>query len=171
MTKTSIVLLFGSEADAGAVSAVSSDRSRLQTIVDEAPGAVDVHLISFGPVRAKSKITSQVNLGGSSKSSLDIVLRAFGAFALRRKFASFPLGRLLNSLGPVDQGRVFWRAVRRDAAAWATISSADIAIAADLPAAKTAWIVRHRNIVKEAHFDPRSAEFGDATVREEPRQP
>ena len=35
-------------------------------------------------------------------------------------------------------------------------------LAADLPAAKTAWIALHRNLVGQAYYDHRSAAFGEA---------
>ena len=114
MTTTSVVLLFGSDVDAGHVSTLASERSRLQSIIEETPGAVEVDLVSFGLDRTFPGIRTHVNLKGRSLGPLDAVLRAMGVFALRRKCATFPLGRLLNSMGPVDPGRVFWRAVRRD---------------------------------------------------------
>ena len=162
MTTTSVVLLFGSDVDAGHVSTLASERSRLQSIIEETPGAVEVDLVSFGLDRTFPGIRTHVNLKGRSLGPLDAVLRAMGVFALRRKCATFPLGRLLNSMGPVDPGRVFWRAVRRDKTALDVIRRADIAIAADLPAAKTAWIALHRNLVRQAYYDHRSAAFGEA---------
>lgn len=158
---TSVVLLFGSDVDAGHVSTLASERSRLQSIIEEGAGAVDVNLVSFGLDRTIPGISTHVNLKGRSDGPVDTLLRMMGAFALRRKFATFPLGRLLNSMGPVDPGRVFWRAVRRNKTALEVIRRADIAIAADLPAAKTAWIALHRNLVAEAYYDHRSASFGE----------
>lgn len=90
---------------------------------------------------------------GPSRASLDRVLRALGAYALRDRLSRSPIGRLLNSLGPVDQGRVFWRAVRNDRGALATLKSADLVVASDLAAAKTAWIAAHRGWVREAIYD------------------
>lgn len=90
---------------------------------------------------------------GPSRAILDRVLRALGAYALRDRLSRSPIGRLLNSLGPVDQGRVFWRAVRNDRGALATLKSADLVVASDLAAAKTAWIAVHRGWVREAIYD------------------
>jgi hypothetical protein len=90
---------------------------------------------------------------GPSRAILDRVLRAMGAYALRDRFSRSPIGRLLNSLGPVDQGRVFWRAVRNDRGALTTLKSADVVVASDLAAAKTAWIAVHRGWVREATYD------------------
>lgn len=90
---------------------------------------------------------------GPSRAVLDRLLAALGAYALRDRLSRFPLGRLLNSLGPVDQGRVFWRAVRRDRDALTTLKSADAVYATDLAAAKTAWIAVHRGWVRSAVYD------------------
>ncbi len=90
---------------------------------------------------------------GPSRALLDRVLHSLGAYALRDRFSRSPLGRLLNSLGPVDQGRVFWRAVRNDRDALAVLKSADAVFASDLAAAKTAWIAAHRGWVSEAVYD------------------
>lgn len=69
-----------------------------------------------------------------------------------------PLGRLLLSLGPTDPSRVFWRAVRADPAALAMLSTADVVLAADLPAVRTAWHVLHAGRVPEAYFGLQAAE-------------
>jgi hypothetical protein len=63
-----------------------------------------------------------------------------------------PLGRLLISLGPTDPSRVFWRAVRADPAALALLSAADVVLAADLPAVRTAWHLLHSGKVPSAYF-------------------
>lgn len=165
MATTTIVLLFGSPVDAGRVSVLSSESSRLHTIIDEASGAVNIDLISFGPEKVVAGLRNVIHLKGKAESPIDASLRVLGAFALRRKFATFPLGRLLNSMGPVDPGRVFWRAVRRDSAAMEMIRCADVAIAADLPAAKTAWIALRKGFVDVAHYDPRSASLAGAIAK------
>src|SRR5690606_23793632 len=100
---------------------------------------------------------SHIDLGDQRPGLIDRVLVMLGAYALRQKFATFPLGRLLNSLGPVDQGRVYWRAVRRNNDALALIKASDIAIAADMPAVKTAWLAARRKLVGQAFYDHRAA--------------
>lgn len=69
-----------------------------------------------------------------------------------------PLGRLLISLGPTDASRVFWRSVRADSAAMTMLSTADVVLAADLPAVRTAWHTLHTGKVREAYFGLQAAE-------------
>lgn len=156
----SVVILFGSGFDSGQVSALASEQSRIETIVNEASGPVNVSIVSFGLTRAIAGITSQTDLRADSPGPIDRLLTAIGAYALHRKLATVPIGRLLNSLGPVDQGRVFWRAVRRNKSAVELIRSADVLIAADMPAVKTAWMALRRKYVDEAFYDHRSASLG-----------
>ncbi|MEO7146803.1 MAG: hypothetical protein ABIW81_08665 [Terrimesophilobacter sp.] len=156
----SVVLLFGSDVDAGHVSTLPSERSRLQSILDDSAEEVEVNLVSFGLTRRPAGVRTHINLKGHAPGPIDAVLRAIGAFTLRKTLSKFPIGRLLNSMGPVDPGRVFWRAVRRNNNALNIIRRADIAIAADLPAAKTAWISLRKHFIAEAYYDHRSASFG-----------
>ena len=72
----------------------------------------------------------------------DVVGRVLRAPAAR--LARFPLGRLLNSLGPADAGRVLWRSVRRDRAAMELLGRADILVAADGAAVATVWHAARR---------------------------
>lgn len=69
-----------------------------------------------------------------------------------------PLGRLLLSLGPTDPSRVFWRAVRADPKALAMLRSADVLLAGDLPAVRTAWHLLRSKQVPAAFFGLQSAE-------------
>ncbi|MGO1770206.1 MAG: glycosyltransferase [Microbacterium sp.] len=48
-------------------------------------------------------------------------------------------GRLLATLSPLDDTRTVWRAVRADAKAQVLVRQADLAVAVDLPAVRTAW--------------------------------
>src|SRR5690606_22116171 len=123
---------------------------------------IRVDAISVGLTRTIPGLTEHVRLDNTTPTALDRILTALGAHAVRRRFAGFPLGRLLNSLGPVDQGRVFWRIVRQTAPAMSALKNADIAIATDLAAAKTAWIAQRRGWVTEAYYDHRSASVGVA---------
>jgi hypothetical protein len=84
------------------------------------------------------------------------MLRRLGAQAIYRRLAQSPAGRMLNSIGPLDPGRVTWRSIRRhpDARTW--ISRADLLIASDDASAMTAWHARRRGWVPDARFDPRS---------------
>jgi hypothetical protein len=85
---------------------------------------------------------------------------------VRDRLARSPIGRLLNSLGPVDQGRLFRRAVRSDSEAMAMLRAADVAIAADLAGVATAWTAVRRGWVSEAYYDHRASAIGSAIALE-----
>lgn len=155
--KQRIVLLFGSGIDAERSAALTSESSQLTLLLRSATGPVEVSVISLGLSRTIGGTSEHIRLDDSEQSFTDRLLTAFGAIALRTRFASFPLGRLLNSLGPVDQGRVFWRTVKRHPEAMRLLKSANCAIATDLAATKTAWLAANRGWVDEAYYDRRSA--------------
>lgn len=54
------------------------------------------------------------------------------------------LGRLVVSLLPADEARLFWRRVRRSPEAVEALSAASLVIACDPAAVRTAWFARHR---------------------------
>jgi len=81
------------------------------------------------------------------RASQYLGLRALGRLAVRS-----PIGRLLNSLSPADQSKVFYRAVRADQEAQRLISTATLLIAADAPAARTAWAYVHSGRAKHAVY-------------------
>jgi len=155
-----IVLLFGSGLDAERSGALASEASQLASLVKDAIGSVDVSVISLGLSRPIAGTSEHIRLDESRRSFTDRFLTSVGAFSLRTRFATFPIGRLLNSLGPVDPSRVFWRAVRRHPEARRLLERADIAIATDLAATKTAWLAAQRGWVEEALYDHRSASVG-----------
>jgi len=157
---TTIVVVFGSNVGAGQASTLASEKSTLESLLDEATGRVDVSILSLGMQRTVEGLASSVELGAAPKPVADRLLAAFGAYALRSRLAKIPIGRLINSLGPVDQGRVFWRAVRRSPEAVALLRSADVIIAADAPAVRTAWVAVRRGYCSDAFYDHRSAAVG-----------
>ena len=159
-TTRRIVLLFGAGIDSQSSGALSSESSQLAMLLHGATEPVEVGVLSLGLSRSIPGTSEHIRLDGSRPSVTDKVLTFVGAVALKRRFATFPLGRLLNSLGPVDQGRVFSRTVRRHPAAVRLLQSADIAIAADVAATKLGWLAVHRGWVDEAYFDLRSASVG-----------
>lgn len=65
---------------------------------------------------------------------------------LYNTFQKFPAGRLVNSLSPLDQSRVFWRAVRADPAVRSALEQCDVLIAVDLAAVRAAWELRRASI-------------------------
>lgn len=160
MNARRIVLLFGPGADAEKSGALPSESSQLALLLSDTTDPLDVSIISLGQSRTISGTSEHIRLDESGRSVTDRILASAGAFALKSWLAKFPIGRLLNSLGPVDSNRVFWRAVRRHPDAMRLLRSADVAIATDLTATKTAWIAVHRGWVDDAFYDRRSASLG-----------
>lgn len=159
-TTRRVVLLFGSGNDGAESSALASESSRLASLLESATGPVEVSVVSLGLSRAIAGTTEHIRLDESGRSVTDRLLTAVGAFALKARLAAFPLGRLVNSLGPVDPSRVFWRTVRRHPQAMSLVTSANVVIATDLAATKAAWLAVHRGWVDNAYFDTRSAAVG-----------
>lgn len=157
----SIVVLFGTDTDAGQATGLSGERSKLESLAASEDVPISVSIVSFGLARSIDGIETHVDLSREQPGPVDRLLTVIGAFALRSKFSTISIGRLLNTLGPVDAGRVFWRAVRRNKDALRVIKHADVTIAADMPGVKTAWIALHRGWVDEAYYDHRSASLGE----------
>ncbi|MGO1582279.1 MAG: hypothetical protein ACTHXO_03545, partial [Actinomycetaceae bacterium] len=67
-------------------------------------------------------------------------------------------GRLLATLSPLDDTRTVWRAVRADAKAQVLVRQADVAVAVDLPAVRTAWSWLRRGVVPVAVYGVAAAE-------------
>lgn len=100
-----------------------------------------------------------VALDDAPPSSIDRALRACGVTALAGKLAATPWGRLLNSLGPADRGRVWWRTVRSTAQARDVLRNVDVVIATDIESVKAARHLARRGWAKRALYDPASATF------------
>ncbi|MFJ6026142.1 hypothetical protein ACIQCN_01565 [Pseudarthrobacter sp. NPDC092424] len=96
-----------------------------------------------------------------SPANIPVMDRVAGKLSLDRAATALkasPLGRLLLSLGPTDPSRVFWRAVRADPKALALLRTADVLLAGDLPAVRTAWHLLHSKQVPAAFFGLQAAE-------------
>lgn len=155
-----IVLLFGPGPEAETSTALALESSQLVSLLKGASPAVDVGVISLGLSRTIPGTSGHIRLDGPVSSFTDRALKAVGAYALNKQFATFPIGRLLNSLGPVDPNRVFWRAVKRHPEAMRLLKSANIAVATDLAATKTAWLAVHCGWVDDAFYDRHCASVG-----------
>lgn len=158
--RTRVLLLFGSGGDADRSAALDSESSVLAQLVTATDEAVHVAVVSRSPSRQIPGVAEHVHLDVPAQGATDRILTRVGAFALSRRLSSSPLGRVLNSLGPVDPSRVFWRAVRKNSRAMTLLKSADTVIAGDLAATKAAWIALHRGWVGNAYYDPRSGAVG-----------
>ena len=158
--KPQIVLLFGTGIDTENSTALAAQSSQLVRFLNDASGPVDVSVISLELSRTIAGTSEHIRLDDTDHGFTDRLLTAVGAFALSKAFTTFPIGRLLNSLGPVAQGRVFWRSVKRNPEAMHLLRSADVVIATDLPTTKAAWLAVHRGWVANAHYDHLSASVG-----------
>lgn len=157
-----ILLLFGSGLNIAPTASSATESPRLTALTSKMTGQTEFVVISLGLDRSIPGATHHIRLPANSLSAFDRAATALGAFRLRRRFSTFPLGRLLNSIGPVDQGRVFWRSVRRHPEALTLLKSSTSVIATDLPAVKAAWIAVRRGWVESAFYEHQAASVGIA---------
>lgn len=119
---------------------------------------INVSLLSQLPASETEDLSAVHVVSPSRAPFIDRFLARLPLAPVEILLRKSPLGRLLMSLGPTDPSRVFWRAVRADPAALAMLSAADIVLAADLPAVRTAWQVLHAGRVPQAYFGLQAAE-------------
>lgn len=151
-----VVLLVGADGDAPPGGVLESEATPFGTLLSRADTAVEVNVVSAGTSRTFVGATVHVTLNPSNRSLTDRVLRALGGFALSDRLATFPIGRLLNSIGPIAPSRVFWRTLKRNPEAMDLLRTSDVAIAADLETTKAAWLAVRRGWVDAAHYDHRA---------------
>jgi hypothetical protein len=145
-----VVLLYAATADPAA--AITSLGESLVPAFGAALGddvTVDAIVLSAPPA-ALEGVGTVLTLADGPVSALDRALRAVGAPALRDRLARSPAGRLLNSLGPVDAGRVFWRSLRLRPDALALTGPDVIVVAGDLAATRAAWMLHRRGAASRA---------------------
>jgi hypothetical protein len=160
-----IVVLLGSGLTSSQLSSGAGEPSILERILEEAGNQVTVSVISLGLSHAIPGIENHIRLFNTDYGTLDRLFRSCGLFGLRQKLAKYSIGRLLNSMAPFDQGRVFWRSVRRNAESRALLASSDIAIAADIQSTRTAWVAVRRHWVDQALYDHRASSIWDLKSR------
>lgn len=162
-TAVTVILLIGAEGDAPPVAVLGSESSPYLQLVDGA--AVEVRVVSLGTSRTVAGAGIHLRLDDGRPSRVDRFLDAVGVSALRDRLEGFPIGRLLNTLGPLDPSRVFWRALTRHPEALRLLRTSDVAIATDLETTKAAWLAVHRGWVGRAFYDRRAlAVAGDAAA-------
>ncbi len=152
-----VTVLFGAGVHSGQQSALETERSQLEHLIEERGEGLDLRVISRGMPESPLPTSVHVDLSNDARSPLDRFLSAIGGDAIRSRFATFPLGRLLNSMGPLDPGRVFWRALRRNPTALEAVRASDAVYAADLAGVKSAWIAVRRGWVPEGRYDHRAS--------------
>jgi hypothetical protein len=148
-----VVVLIGAETDpALAIASALGQATLAERLAEAMSSVVDVDVISWLPADAQLAGVSRVISVGGAPTLIDALLAAVGLLRLRDRLAMSPAGRLLNSVGPIDQSRVFDRAVRHNPSAMAVIESASVLIAADVPAVRIAWRSLRRRRVARALF-------------------
>lgn len=145
-----VVAIVGSPTDPDQVLRTALEGAALADELGMAAGRpVSVNIISWVP---SSSMADAIVLATSPQSPIDRFLIRLGALRLHAKLRGFPLGRVVNSLGPMDQSRVVWRAARRHESAMTTLQSADVVLAVDQAAVLTAWKLRRRNPSIHAYY-------------------
>jgi len=155
-----ILVLIGGIPNSSSGGTLTGENSYLKNILDEHVEPIELNIISFGFDRAVDQLHHNITVASARVPAADKFLSAIGGRALYARLATFPIGRLINSMGPLDQGRVFWRYVRRNAAAYSALKSADVIVAADLAAVKTAWLAHKRGWCSHAEYDTRAQGIG-----------
>lgn len=155
MTERKTITVIVSGPTDGGRGALSSELSPLRSFLMRHDNA-DVALIHFGADPEIAEIGAAVDLNRLAEPTLDRLLRALGVAALSRRLQTSPIGRLLVSLGPLHEGRVTWRRVRKSREALQLLKRTDLAIAADIASVTTAWRALRRGWVNEAHLDTRA---------------
>lgn len=155
-----VLLLIGGIPNSSAGATLTGETSYLGTLLGDNPGEISLSVVSFGFTRDVAGLSHNITLDRSTLTLFDRVLTAVGVRALYARLATFPLGRLINSIGPLDQGRVFWRHIRRDPSALSALKNADVVVAADLAAVKSAWIAAKRGWCTHAEYDTRAYGLG-----------
>lgn len=160
MTAPRVAVLYGSGFESGHGSSLATESSRLGEVLSRPEGVAAVDIISVGMPARPLRRGQHLDLSDVAPGAWDAVVRRFGGERLHRHLSTTPFGRLLNSIGPLDAGRVFTRRVRRSPAARAALRRADIVIAVDSAGVIVAATALRRRHVREAYYDTRSAVVG-----------
>ena len=142
---TRVLLLFGATPDpSAAILAAFGHADAREAFSAALRGEVELVMITWQePPATVPGIAATIALAASRRTPLDAFFASIGAHALRDRLARFPAGRLLNSLGPADAARTFWRTLRHDPAAIALTGPDVVAVAGDLAATRAAWQLLH----------------------------
>lgn len=166
MTALRVALLYGSGFESGHGASLATESSRFAEVLARREGVAAVDIISVGMPARHLRRGEHLDLSTVARGAADSLVRDIGGERLHRHWSATPLGRLLNSIGPLDAGRVFARRVRRSPAALAALRRADVLIAVDAAGVSTAARALRRGWVREAYYDTRSAVGGLAEVVE-----
>jgi hypothetical protein len=148
-----VVIVIGSQSEPEQLFRSALGEHSPQAALSLASGRdVEVSLLSRRLVQESRDLAASHVLSPSRTPLPDRLFARLHLNRLEVLLRKLPLGRLLISLGPTDPSRVFWRAVRADPEALAMLSAADVVLAGDLPAVRTAWHLLHSGKVPSAYF-------------------
>lgn len=134
------------------------DRSSATALSMAASRQVDVSLLCRGATAPIPGIATVRVVTPEKVPLIDRLTSRLHIAPLEEHLRRTPLGRLLLSLGPTDPSKVLWRAIRADPQSMALLSSADILIAADVVAVRTAWKLLQLGKVSDSYFGLQAAE-------------
>lgn len=134
------------------------DRSPTEALRAAAGQEISVSLICRGEFNDQLGISMIRRLRPNKTPLIDKAIAALRLEVLDKAFRRSSVGRLLISLGPTDSSRVVWRAVNADHEAMSVLRSADIVVAADLAAVRTAWHLVQGGAVPHSYFGLQAAE-------------
>jgi hypothetical protein len=137
-----VLVLLASTADpAAAIAASLSGRD----LAEAFPGDTITLVSATTPPGDLDGVAEIVALDRQAPPRGERILTVLGLRSLHRRLSRFPAGRLLNTLGPADTSRSFWRAMRADEQAMTAAASADIVVAGDLASTRAAWMLWRRS--------------------------
>lgn len=137
-----IAVLVGNESDPGQVIlAALGGQSAPEAFSSVTPDdRMEVTLISWSaPSKPLEGVRSTPPLSEASDPLLDKILNRQPLRSLVALSRSSALGRLVLSMSPADQGRVFWRRMKAQPSLRRILRESDVLVAADYPATRVCW--------------------------------
>jgi hypothetical protein len=156
---TAVLLLFAATKDPAAAVSAAFGSEDIRQVFGAALGTeAEVDLATWDtPPRAIAGIRTSVALADEARAPVDRAFELVGVRALHDSLAGFPAGRLLNSMGPADAARLFWRGLRASSAAGALTGPDVVIVAGDLPSTRAAWHLLHAGRAARAFWGLRAA--------------
>lgn len=156
-----VVAIVGSDTPPDQLLKSGLGRSSLVGSLEEASGRnVEISLLCWTKPASSADdgYRSLVVVGEGKTSPLNRLWDSAWSHRISRALNRTPIGRLVISLSPMDRSRIFWRAARAHPEAQMLLRSADVLLAVDLAAVKTAWIMRRATRSGQAFYGLDSAQ-------------
>jgi glycosyltransferase involved in cell wall biosynthesis len=153
-----VVVVVGSEAPADEALASIAGGGNLADRLGTPDRPAQVTVVCRVAPAAGIEGVSDVVVVGQDSSALGRLSRT-GAYGAAESAAARSVpGRVLASISPMDPTRTMWRAVRASGPAVDAVRGADLVVAADLPAVRTAWSMLRRGAAPRAVYGVSAAE-------------